>query len=95
MSNDAAVEDASLDKVLDKMAKASSEAGPSKKKEVTYAEFQAMLDSTPLFMRETPEDDEDNEVLQALKTLVFDGEGDGGFPPPALRDALDLRGQAC
>jgi hypothetical protein len=28
-------------------------------------------------MRETPTDGEDNEVLEALKSLIFEGEGDG------------------
>ncbi|ORX36324.1 hypothetical protein BD324DRAFT_580799 [Kockovaella imperatae] len=52
-------------------------AGPSKtKKEVTFEEFQKILDSTPLFMKETPADDDDNPVLQGLRSLVLDGEGD-------------------
>jgi hypothetical protein len=73
-------DDKALDSMFDAMMAA---AGPSqgKKKEVTYAEFQAMLDSTPLFMRETPKDGaaegEGNDVLEALKSLVFEGEGDG------------------
>jgi hypothetical protein len=78
--------DMSDDKALDSMFDAMmAAAGPSqgKKKEVTYAEFQAMLDSTPLFMRETPKDGaaegEGNDVLEALKSLVFEGEGDGEF----------------
>jgi hypothetical protein len=41
-------------------------------------DFQDVLDSTPLFMREAPETSEDNEVLQALQSLMFEGEGDGG-----------------
>ncbi|WVR03942.1 hypothetical protein IAU60_000941 [Kwoniella sp. DSM 27419] len=46
------------------------------KKEVTFEDFQKVLDSTPLFMRETPKDGETNDVLEALKTLVFEGDGD-------------------
>ncbi|ORY25815.1 hypothetical protein BCR39DRAFT_542841 [Naematelia encephala] len=66
-----------LDKLLASMAQ-QPRSGPSRapKKEVTYDEFQKMLDSTPLFMRETPDGTEENEVLEALRTLVFDGEGD-------------------
>ena len=58
--------------------------GPSHrpKREVTYAEFEKILDATPLFMRETPKkgDSEQNEVLEALRSLVFEGEGDGQLP---------------
>jgi hypothetical protein len=72
-------DDAQLDHMLDAMLVRPSTAGPSeKKKEVTYADFQAMLDSTPLFMSEAPKDGgEGNEVLEALRSLVFEGEGDG------------------
>lgn len=65
---------------LDAIIDAHAAAGPSRKpqKDVTYDQFQAMLDSTPLFMRETPTTGQDDTgVLDALKTLVFDGEGDG------------------
>ncbi|GFZ42748.1 hypothetical protein JCM24511_00466 [Saitozyma sp. JCM 24511] len=96
-------DDKALDSMFDAMMAA---AGPSqgKKKEVTYAEFQAMLDSTPLFMRETPKDGaadgEGNDVLEALKSLVFEGEGDevaGNFKnhgnelyaQKSYRDAVD------
>lgn len=66
----------SLDAVIDAHA---AVAGPSRKqpKDVTYEQFQAMLDSTPLFMRETPTGEDETGILDALKTLVFDGEGDG------------------
>ena len=65
-----------LDRILDSMPKA----GPSSsRKEVTYEEFSKILDSTPLFMRETPADDDDNPVLQGLRTLMMDGDGDGGW----------------
>ena len=70
----------SLDKVLDAMS-AQSAAGPSRpsKKETTLADFENVLDSTPLFMRETPKDGTDNEALEALRSLAFEGEGDGAF----------------
>lgn len=68
-----------LDKVME--AFAASRAGPEAKKRepVGYEEFQRIVDSTPLFMRETPKDTEGDYVLEALKSLVFDGEGDGGY----------------
>ncbi|BEJ13279.1 hypothetical protein CspHIS471_0304530 [Cutaneotrichosporon sp. HIS471] len=65
--------DASIDKVLNAMARAKGD-GP--RKPVTYDEFQKVLDSTPLFMRETPKETEGDYVLEALKSLVFEGEGD-------------------
>jgi len=56
-------------------------AGPSRKpkREVTMAEFEKVLDTTPLFMRQTPsgQEGEENEVLEALRSLIFEGEGDG------------------
>lgn len=65
-----------IDSLVD--AFSASRAGPSgSKKEVTYADFEKMLDETPLFMRSTPEGMEDNEVLQGLRSLIFEGEGDG------------------
>lgn len=71
--------DESLDKVME--AFAASRAGPDapKREPVGYEEFQKIVDSTPLFMRETPSDAdvEGDYVLEALKSLVFDGEGDG------------------
>lgn len=82
--------DNDLDALIDSFAKTrridgtegegSSVAGPSRasKKDVTYEDFQKVLDSTPLFMRETPEGSEDNPVLEALRSLVFEGDGDGG-----------------
>ncbi|GMK58254.1 hypothetical protein CspeluHIS016_0502860 [Cutaneotrichosporon spelunceum] len=65
--------DASIDKVLDAMTRAKGD-GP--REPVTYDEFQKVLDSTPLFMRETPKETEGDYVLEALKSLVFEGEGD-------------------
>ncbi|OCF58075.1 hypothetical protein L486_04104 [Kwoniella mangroviensis CBS 10435] len=50
--------------------------GPEKKKEYGYKDFEAVLESTPIFMKETPKDGETNDVLEALRTLVFEGEGD-------------------
>ncbi len=43
------------------------------------AEFEKVLDTTPLFMRQTPsgQEGEENEVLEALRSLIFEGEGDG------------------
>jgi hypothetical protein len=71
----------STDKEIDSLVDAfgASNAGPStaSKKEVTYADFEKMLNETPLFMQSTPEGMEDNEVLQGLRSLVFEGEGDG------------------
>ncbi|OCF39601.1 TPR repeat protein [Kwoniella heveanensis CBS 569] len=75
------------DDLLDKLISAypssstvppASGVGPSApgKKEVTYEDFQRVLDSTPLFMRETPKEGETSDVLEALRTLVFEGEGD-------------------
>jgi hypothetical protein len=52
-------------------------AGPSAKPKQGMKDIQHILDSTPLFMRELPENSEDNPMLEALKSLVFDGEGDG------------------
>lgn len=72
---------ATVDEFGDKMSKPT--AGPSRKpkKEVTMAEFEKVLDSTPLFMRETPKngEGEENEVLEALRSLIFEGEGDGAL----------------
>ena len=69
-------------------------AGPSRqpKKAVTMAEFEDLLDSTPLFMKETPKDGkaQDNEVLEALRSLVFEGEGNGMYRnayPPSPHDS--------
>ena len=74
-----------LNSALEQMAKARAAqyaADRQPKKEVTYEEFQKMIDSTPLFMRETPkESGEDNYVLEALKSMMFDGDGDGGYQP--------------
>ncbi|RXK41372.1 hypothetical protein M231_01277 [Tremella mesenterica] len=50
--------------------------GPIKKKETTWKDFEAMLESTPLFMNHTPVEGEENEVLEALRTLKFEGNGD-------------------
>ncbi|KAK4685604.1 tetratricopeptide repeat protein 4, partial [Tremellales sp. Uapishka_1] len=61
-----------LDRVIDAMAPA----GPSAKKPTTMKEFEKVLNSTPLFMRETPTDGEENEVMSALQSLMFEGEGD-------------------
>lgn len=78
--------DADFDKLIDSFARSrtsddtgNADPGPSRasKKEVTYDDFQKVLDSTPLFMRETPDGAEENPVLDALRSLVFEGEGDG------------------
>jgi hypothetical protein len=68
------------DKELESLVDMFAAAGPSTtapKKEVTYADFQKMLDETPLFMRDAPEDGSDNPVLEGLRSLIFEGEGDG------------------
>jgi hypothetical protein len=84
--------DASIDTLIDSFARSkaledAAAPGPSRpqpRKEVTYDDFQKVLDSTPLFMRETPDGFEDNPVLDALRSLVFEGEGDGeSWPRPA------------
>ena len=67
--------DQEMDSLVD--AFAAAPAGPSSKKEVTYADFEKMLNETPLFMQSSPEGMDDNEVLQGLRSLIFDGEGDG------------------
>ncbi|WVF67084.1 hypothetical protein IAT40_001829 [Kwoniella sp. CBS 6097] len=72
-----------LDKLINSYPSSSSTTPPASgvgpsapKKEVTYEDFQRVLDSTPLFMRETPKEGETSDVLEALRTLVFEGEGD-------------------
>lgn len=82
-----AAHDKSVDDVLNAMA--AVRAGPNAKdrKPVGLEEFQAVLDSTPLFMKETPEESgEENYVLDALKSLVFEGEGDGEFRYTSIAD---------
>lgn len=84
-------DDGFLDQLIAAMPKSTvppeSGVGPAApKKEVTVEDFEKLLDSTPLFMRETPKDGDDNPVLEALRSLVFEGEGDGEsiHPAPAL-----------
>ena len=74
--SDEMVQQDALDKIIDSMPAAGPSTAP--KKQVTYDEFQQMLDWTPLFMRETPHTDEDDPVLQGLRSLMLDGDGDGG-----------------
>ncbi|OWZ74670.1 TPR repeat protein [Cryptococcus neoformans Bt85] len=74
-------DDGFLDQLIASMPKSTvppeSGMGPAApKKEVTVEDFEKLLDSTPLFMRETPKDGDDNPVLEALRSLVFEGEGD-------------------
>lgn len=72
--------DKELDDLVDMMSSAAagpSTTAPKPKKEVTYDEFQKMLDETPLFMREAPADGTDNPVLEGLRSLIFEGGGDG------------------
>lgn len=82
-------DDGFLDQLIAAMPKSTippeSGVGPAApKKEVTVEDFEKLLDSTPLFMRETPKDGDDNPVLEALRSLVFEGEGDGeSIHPPA------------
>lgn len=45
--------------------------------EIDYDAKFKELQSHPLFMRELPDDSEDNEQLEALKSLIYDGEPDG------------------
>jgi hypothetical protein len=54
-------------------------ANGGEKKEYSYEDFQQVLNSTPLFMRETPDQitEENSYVLEALKSLAFEGDGDG------------------
>lgn len=80
--------DQAIDTLIDQFTRSkalqdASGTGPAlpQRKEVTVEDFQKVLDSTPLFMRETPEEMEDNPVLDALRSLVFEGEGDGTSHP--------------
>jgi len=66
-----------IDKVMDAMASRAEAKGPAQREPMTMKDFQHVLDSTPLFMKETPKDGEENEVMEALKSLMFEGEGDG------------------
>ncbi len=59
-------------------AEAASAVGPAPRKQQTMADIDELLRTSPLFMRELPEDGgASNDTLEALKTLVFDGTGDG------------------
>lgn len=78
-----------IDKVLDAMA--SRPQGPTPKEPMTMKDFQKVLDSTPLFMRETPKGEEDNEVMDALQSLIFDGDGDGMFEYLTMLSRLSLQ----
>lgn len=49
-------------------------AGPALKASKNLDE---LFDSVPLFMRENPVDGEENETLEALKSLMYDGTPDG------------------
>ncbi len=71
--------EADLDKVMDAMS--SRPVGPIPREKTTMKEFQKVIDSTPLFMRETPTqgDGEENEVMEALKSLIFEGDPDGEY----------------
>ena len=72
-----------IDQLVNSYA-AQRQAGPeTKSREVTVEDFQKVLDSTPLFMNQTPDsvdNEESNYVMEALRSLVFDGEGDGKLP---------------
>jgi hypothetical protein len=50
---------------------------PEPRKQKTMADVEDIFNSTPLFMRELPADGEENTSLEALKSLVFEGTGDG------------------
>lgn len=80
-----------LDKIIDAHA---AQPGPSRKPrgDVGYAEFEKMINSTPLFMQETPDSSNDDPVLEALKTLVFEGDGDGKFFDYPTLQKLTTRG---
>ncbi|WVO18037.1 hypothetical protein L204_105735 [Cryptococcus depauperatus] len=74
-------QDVLLDQIVASMPKSTasptSGIGPvAHKKEVTVEDFEKLLESTPLFMKEAPKEDDDNPVLEALRSLVFEGEGD-------------------
>ena len=73
-----------IDQLVNSYA-AQRQAGPeTKSREVTVEDFQKVLDSTPLFMSATPENvesEESNYVMEALRSLVFEGEGDGELYP--------------
>lgn len=50
--------------------------GPAPR-EIDYEAALRELESHPLFMRELPDDPSSNEKLEALQSLIFDGEPDG------------------
>lgn len=49
------------------------------KKEVIVEDFEKLFDFIFLFMWEILKDGDDNFVLEVLRSLVFEGEGDGEF----------------
>lgn len=51
--------------------------GPAPRKQKTMADLEDLFENSPLFMRKAPEPGVENEALDALKSLVFDGTGDG------------------
>lgn len=50
--------------------------GPEPRQKKTMADMDKIFDESPLFMRKAPEGGEDNDALEALKTLIFEGDGD-------------------
>jgi hypothetical protein len=64
-------------------------AGPAPKVSKTLDE---LFDTTPLFMREAPAaDGEENSTLEALKSLIFDGTPDGEYPLDGTSNRQNIR----
>ena len=49
-------------------------------KEIDYEAAFRDIESHPLFMRDLPDDPGSNDQLEALKSLIYDGEPDGEYP---------------
>ncbi len=51
--------------------------GPAPRKKTTMADLDDIFDKSPIFMRKAPEAGEENPAFDALRSLVFEGTGDG------------------
>jgi len=52
--------------------------GPVPRPSKTEEEVLAAFDSTPLFMKSLPEEDNQDPTLSALQSLIYEGTPDGG-----------------
>jgi len=52
--------------------------GPAPKQSKTEEEILAAFDSVPLFMKNLPEEDNQDTALSALQSLIYEGTPDGG-----------------